>query len=151
MRRKIIVMHNNNNNNNPYKDTISLTAKQIPVTRTQQIQTRDLNIPVLILHVLCFLCLKTGCTVFLTVPNSTGTNCLTINFLYAFCYFLSHVTLSDQMLKYFTTYNFIKFKLWRFYCYRNLNKQFIVSLHFGKYNKVCIVLTLNYLNNRVTI
>jgi hypothetical protein len=84
MRRKIIVIpnnNNNNNNNNPYKGTISVTAKQILVIRTQQIQTRHLNVPVLIQHVLCFWRVKSGCIVFLTVHNTTRMNCLTINFL----------------------------------------------------------------------
>lgn len=49
MRRKIIVVHNNDN---PYKDTISLTVKQIPVIITQQTKTRHLNVPVLIQNVL---------------------------------------------------------------------------------------------------
>jgi hypothetical protein len=81
MPRKIIVIqNNNNNNNNPYKDTISLTAKQNLLIKTQQIQARHLNIPVLIQHVLCFCCVKNGCTLFITVHNTTGINCLTINF-----------------------------------------------------------------------
>jgi len=53
MCRNIIALHDNNNNN-PYKDTISLTAKRIPVIITQQIKTRHSNVPVLIQHVLCF-------------------------------------------------------------------------------------------------
>jgi len=37
----------------------------------------------------------------------------------------------------FTEHKFTKLKIRRFWCYQNLKKHFIVSLHFEEYNNVC--------------